>query len=197
MLINAEGILTASWLNADARPIFFLKDRPYLNAGYAVQDQALIPASQTLVGPILQKAQTEICQRAMGVRVPFLWLSCGGRLSKSICDGKYHTFVIRPTSEPIFLVSSKLVMGDVPRFPTEPRLRYGVTIRRMLIRAGEDEHEVPLDHPAMTEGFGVLERREGALHRWMEGTARLPDEFLFGHGPLLMLRIELADNSTP
>ena len=69
----------------------------------------------------------------------------------------------------------------------EDRRRLGVIVQRLTLRYGNYEAPVPLDHPALTEGWWSAERNGAALWRWTNGDALLPID-----RPAMLLMVELA-----
>ena len=64
----------------------------------------------------------------------------------------------------------------------------GVMVERLTIRTGTEVHAVPVDHPALTDGWWDVEPAYPCLKRWTNGDARLD---LLTEG-LVMLEIVLA-----
>src|SRR4051794_27769651 len=50
----------------------------------------------------------------------------------------------------------------------------GVYVERMQLRNRTELHEVPLDNPALQEGWWTVERNGLELRRWTNGDAVLP-----------------------
>lgn len=56
----------------------------------------------------------------------------------------------------------------------EDRRSLGVRIKRLVLRATNEVREIPVDHPALSEGWWDVERDGNALRRWTRGEAVLP-----------------------
>jgi len=56
----------------------------------------------------------------------------------------------------------------------EDRRCLGVYVERITLRSLSEVHEVPLDHPDLSEGWWAVERDGIAMRRWTDGNAALP-----------------------
>jgi Hint domain len=56
----------------------------------------------------------------------------------------------------------------------EDRRCLGVYVERITLRSLSEVHEVPLDHPDLSQGWWAVERDGIAMRRWTDGNAALP-----------------------
>jgi hypothetical protein len=71
----------------------------------------------------------------------------------------------------------------------DDRRRLGVMVGEMTLREGRNVRAIPLDHPALDDGWWAAERNGAALWRWTDGDAALP---LAGGDGAAVLEIGLA-----
>jgi hypothetical protein len=60
----------------------------------------------------------------------------------------------------------------------------GVPVGRIVLRGGGNLEEVPLDHPALRDGWWAVEHDGSSLTRWTDGDALLP--LPDGRGPIVL-----------
>jgi Hint domain len=56
----------------------------------------------------------------------------------------------------------------------------GVNVERIVLRSASELHEVPVDHPRLSQGWHAVERDGVAMRRWTSGDAVLPLPMLGG-----------------
>lgn len=56
----------------------------------------------------------------------------------------------------------------------DDRRRLGVSVTRIVWHDCESRTELPVDHPALREGWWSVERDGARQHRWTDGDALLP-----------------------
>jgi hypothetical protein len=56
----------------------------------------------------------------------------------------------------------------------DDRRRLGVNVERIVLRGASEIQEVPVDHPALSQGWQAVERDRTALRRWTSRDAVLP-----------------------
>lgn len=105
---------------------------------------------------------------------PALRLAAKGRQVKPIYgeDGLY-IFPVPRGAEAVHILSRSATPTE-SRPWLEDRRMLGVRITRLVLRSTGQVRDIPLDHPALTEGWWDIERDGGALRRWTGGDARLP-----------------------
>jgi hypothetical protein len=57
----------------------------------------------------------------------------------------------------------------------DDRRRLGIAVRRIELDYGAVRHVIPLDHPALSDGWWEPETSDDAVFRWTRGEAALPD----------------------
>jgi Hint domain len=114
------------------------------------------------------------------------------------------------TVKPIYS-DGTLVIFNVPRGASEARLlsraqsptearpwlddrrRLGVCVKGMVLRGVDELHEIPVDHPGLTQGWWAVERDGQIMSRWTDGEAVLALPAMRG---TVMLEIHLAGSMT-
>jgi hypothetical protein len=88
-------------------------------------------------------------------------------------DGKY-VFVLPRGHGAIRLQSRSAVPGETTPWVDEWR-RLGVMLRALVLRSASAVTRIPLDHPALQEGWWAPQwHAPTALYRWTNGNAVLP-----------------------
>ncbi len=119
---------------------------------------------------------------------PGVFIAAGERIIKPMTSGAGHyTFLLPAGSRHVRLVSRSATPSDLRPW-VEDRRQLGVMVRRLTLYAGVLVRPIPLDHPALTEGWWAVESDRHGTCRWTNGDAMLPCD---GEGPLI-LDIEVA-----
>jgi hypothetical protein len=71
----------------------------------------------------------------------------------------------------------------------EDRRRLGIRVKRIVLRGTNELREIPIDHPALTEGWWDVDRDGQVMSRWTNGEATVPLPEMDGH---VMLEVHLA-----
>ena len=101
-------------------------------------------------------------------------------------DG-HHIFVVPAGASDIRLGSRANLPSDLTPFNGDGR-RLGVAVSRIVVRSGDDRRDVPLDHPALRDGWHKVERDQDRMWRWTNGSAALP---ISGVADTMMLEVHL------
>jgi hypothetical protein len=105
---------------------------------------------------------------------PELRLSARHRpVRAAFVEGGRHVFVLPGDLAEVRLLSRAAAPADCRPWLDDPRM-LGVSVGRIVIRAGGNVEEVPLDHPALRDGWWAVEGEGGSRMRWTDGDARLP-----------------------
>jgi len=100
-----------------------------------------------------------------------------GRIVRSVVTAPgRHVFALPPGCASVCLHSRAASPADTQPW-LEDRRRLGVCVGRIRVGVGADMHELPVDHPSMTEGWWDAERSSDGLWRWTDGAALLPLPF--------------------
>lgn len=107
-------------------------------------------------------------------------------------DSNLAVFVLPRGVQEISLVS-RAQAPTVARPWLEDRRRLGVCVKRVVLRALNEQRVIPLDHPDLSQGWWAVEHDGQQMSRWTNGDAvlRLPGM----HGAAV-LEIHLADAMT-
>jgi Hint domain len=120
---------------------------------------------------------------------PDLLVLAGGRTIHPLRTGADgYTFLLPPSRDPIRLVSRTTRPCDQQPW-VEDRRRLGVMVARLTLRVGDEVKTIPLDHPALSQGWWDLEHDDATSWRWTDGDAVLP---IHATGPVV-LQVECVD----
>jgi hypothetical protein len=103
-----------------------------------------------------------------------LRLEAGGRVLWPLPgrDGS-QVFAVPPGTDAVRLVS-RAAAPSASRPWLEDRRRLGVSVGRIKARCGTMLAEVPVDHPALRQGWHDVERAGARMWRWTDGNSYLP-----------------------
>jgi hypothetical protein len=189
-IVLAEGLPAESYLDTGNRWMF-------QNAGVAMplhpdlahdmsrrHAESCLPlvCDATRVEPVWRR----LAQRAeqLGLRLPPAGVTIGdpalcllaeGRriLPVSTANGRY-VFVL-PRDQGVVRLMSRCAVPSATTPWTDERRRLGVMVRALVLRVGSAIKPIPLDHPALHEGWWAPERNgPSELYRWTNGSAVLP-----------------------
>lgn len=196
-ILLAEGAPAESYLDTGNRGLFDNASAPLLlhpdfrdgQAQRVGQSCAPFLDRPAEVEPIWQALRTRSVALGLPVAAPVLTtdpgllIRRGDRLTAPVSvAGDRFTFVLPPSADPAYLVSRACAPDTVRPFIADRR-RLGVAVRALSLRTGDDVTEVPLDHPALTDGWWDLEHDAGGAWRWTNGQGRLPR---IGGGPTML-----------
>jgi antigen 43 len=105
------------------------------------------------------------------------------------CDDKLFIFPVPQGAQTIRLVSRSGSPTETRPW-IEDRRQLGVRVKQLVLRSADELREIPLDHPALAEGWWAVERDGTALRRWTIGEAVLPLPTLSGP---TMLEVHIGD----
>jgi hypothetical protein len=87
-------------------------------------------------------------------------------------DGRY-VFVLPPYTDRARIRSRAAAPSELRPW-MDDRRKLGVPICQIVVRDNTGSTEVPVDHPALREGWHDLEQDQCRLWRWTDGDAVLP-----------------------
>jgi hypothetical protein len=125
---------------------------------------------------------------------PALYVLVDGRrlAPSSVVEGR-HVFMLPSVDSTVRLISRNAVRSETAPFVSDDRC-LGVMLSELIWRSGALVVPVPLDHPALDEGWWQPEwHGSAALRRWTNGDAvvPLPGSALTGLGACL-LEVEIV-----
>jgi Hint domain len=189
-IMLAEGLPVESYLDTGNRAFFS-------NAGLALvlhpdfevnahlkcwEEDACAPlaVSPDLVGPIWQRAAerakalgyASVAPESIGDADVHLRAD-GMTLRPAQVDGSRYVFVLPAGASDIRLGSRANLPADLTPYNGDDR-RLGVAVSRIVVQSGDGVRVVPLDHPALTDGWYQVEREQDRVWRWTNGDASLP-----------------------
>jgi hypothetical protein len=104
---------------------------------------------------------------------PQLRLLVGGQaIGPVVLAANRAVFVLPQETSMAQLVSRAAAPADVRPWHDDRR-RLGVSLVRVVCRRGESTTELPVDHPALSDGWHPVERDGCRQWRWTDGCARL------------------------
>jgi hypothetical protein len=103
---------------------------------------------------------------------PLLWTGGRGHRPIGVASGRYR-FATRPCAGAIRLLSRLFVPCDLSPW-IEDRRRLGVSVSRIVWHDRSGSHDMPMDHPSLTDGWWAVEKDGEQLRRWTTGNALLP-----------------------
>jgi autotransporter passenger strand-loop-strand repeat protein len=173
-VLLAEGLPAESYLDGGNRNDFANGGAPMtLHPTFGAPRRA---AGADLAEPIWRR----LAARAGGHVLPAattdaaLRLAAGGRERRAVCvaDGR-HVFVVTPGQQQVRILSRAAAPAALRPWLDDRRL-LGVSVARIVMHSRHGATEMPLDHPALADGWHAPERAGYALWRWTNGSAVLP-----------------------
>ena len=105
---------------------------------------------------------------------PGLCIVAKGRMIRPLhVESGVHIFTLPKGATEVRLVSRAASPADTRPW-LEDRRCLGVYVERILLRGASEMLEIPLDHPALSEGWWTAEQDGTTLRRWTAGDAVLP-----------------------
>ena len=105
---------------------------------------------------------------------PGLCVVAKGRMIRPLhVESGVHIFTLPRGAIEVRLVSRAASPADTRPW-LEDRRCLGVYVERILLRGASEMLEIPLDHPALSEGWWTAEQDGTTLRRWTAGDAVLP-----------------------
>jgi hypothetical protein len=189
-ILLAEGLPAESYLDTGNRAFF-------ANAGLALvlhpefevnanlkcwEEDACAPlaVAPEVVGPVWHR----LADRAatLGYTAPAVettsdadvHLIADGRTVRPLSvDADRYVFMLPAGVADLRLASRACQPLAVVPYHDDPR-QLGVLVSRIQIRNGAAVHDVPLDHPALSDGWHAVEQANGRTWRWTNGEGALP-----------------------
>ena len=201
-LLLAEGLPAESYLDTGNRSMFTNGGQPvtlYPDFGVtqrlvAREKGGCAPLATALeeVRPLWQRLATRAESLGYSPRIPTttddpdLHVDACGRYVRPVAvERDRYIFVLPRGTRTIQLVSRAWVPSDLTPY-VDDRRRLGIYVNRLVFRAGDDYVDLPMDHPALSDGWHAIERAGRAMHRWTDGRASLPVPLDPGTGPVTL-----------
>lgn len=209
-IVLAEGLPAETYLDTGNRAMFdnagqalILHPEFHINTGLRNWEEhacAPLAATQAEIEPTWRRLAARA--EALGFQAPALAttadaaprLIVGGReLAPIEADASRLAFLLPEGAADAILVSRFGSPADTAPYLNDHR-RLGISIHRMVLRAGTEERVIAADDPALTQGWHKAERSvAGGTWRWTEGRAHLP--LGLSEGPAI-LELHLAGAMT-
>ncbi len=157
--------------------------------GFAVGlgPEAVAPSDVNLVGDVNDRLSVrfgEMEYRSNGAATmaskhdttadPALRISTKGKALKALLPRQGLYLCIVPPGTTAITIASRVAVAPDKRVPDGYFGPRGVCVTRIVLRDGDDWHDIPVDHPGLSQGWGPAERDGMALFRWTDGDAVLP-----------------------
>jgi ELWxxDGT repeat protein len=206
-IVLAEGLPSESYLDTGNRSFFGSGGALLLHPDLTGEDgqarreaQSCAPfaADAPRVEPIWQRLATR--STMLGHTLPGapqttddpeLRVMVNERFVQAISSHNGHYMFVLPSTGGAIRLTSRTAVPSEAQPWIDDRRRLGVMVSRLTVRNCDGSVEaIPLDHPALGEGWWDVERQHSAsaLRRWTDGHALLP---LGSTGPIL-LEVELC-----
>jgi hypothetical protein len=105
---------------------------------------------------------------------PDLQVIVEGRRAKPVfSENGLHMFAVPPGTTAVRLVS-RASSPTAAKPWLEDRRSLGLYAQRIVLRSGNEVHEIPLDHPDLQRGWWEVEGDGTMMRRWTDGEAVLP-----------------------
>ncbi len=208
-ILLAEGLPVESYLNTGNRGFFANSDEPLVlhpnptdESDYPTREAgscAPFVWDEASVRPVWQRLADRAA--AIGWPVPQhvttteanLCLLADRRIVKPLFSDSDLVIFDLPRGAPEVRLLSRAQSPTEARPWLEDRRRLGVRVKRIVLRGADNLHEVPVDHPDLTQGWWAVERDGQVMSRWTDGNAVLPLPAMSGN---VMLEIHLAGSFT-
>jgi len=186
-VLLAEGLTVESYLDTGNRALFAngggaMTLHPTFDVPRTWADDAAAPLAtdEARVKPVWERVAAR--SQTLGLPLPVatftddpaVHLQMNGRTIRPVVTEQHRrVFVLPKRTGPIRLLSRS-------GFPTDKRpwaddwRRLGTSVSRIVWHDREGPHDMPVDHPALDEGWWAVEREEHRLWRWTNGDALLP-----------------------
>jgi autotransporter passenger strand-loop-strand repeat protein len=186
-VLFAEGLAAESYLDTGNRMTFAngggaMTLHPDFNAPKTWCDDAAAPLAtdEARVRPVWERLTAR--SRALGLPAPDLkftdepavHLRADGRVLQPMVTEQHRcVFVLPRRTGSLHLVSRSGYPTDKRPWADDCR-RLGIYVSGIIWHDLNGAHGLPVDHPALSEGWWELERDGHTLHRWTNGDALLP-----------------------
>jgi hypothetical protein len=198
-ILLAEGMPAESYLDTGNRGFFVNSAVPVLlhpvlsGEGSELRvagSCAPFHAEESTVRPIWRRLADRAVQMGYGedpcatTTSPELRVSARDRpVRAAYVQGGRHVFVLPGDLAEVRLLSRAAAPADCRPWLDDLRT-LGVPVGRIVLRGGGNLEEVPLDHPALRDGWWAVEHDGSSLTRWTDGDALLP--LPDGRGPIVL-----------
>ena len=205
-VVLAENLAAESYLDTGNRGFFENADVPLVlhpdvargQARREAESCASFAADAATIEPMWRKLVVRAAQLGLlpprelaTTDDPALCVVVDGRRIKPISAGqKRYMFLLARCSGMLRLQSRTVVPNEAAPWVEDHR-RLGVMLRGLTLRSGEQVLPIPLDHPALGDGWWDPEwHTPTTLHRWTNGDAVIPTQVALAEP--FILDIELA-----
>jgi Hint domain len=188
-VLLADGLPAESYLDTGNRDVFSNSDVPTLHPQFAVNYDATRwdtdAAAPLARDPVeIERIWQRLIDRAeaMGygrraiktTTAPDIHVVAAGQTVRPVVDtDNRYVFVLPRGAASAILVSRFGIPADMATFSPDTR-RLGVRVSWIAMQADDEETVIPIDHPALRQGWQAVERSGASLWRWTDGNAQLP-----------------------
>ena len=189
-ILLAEGLPAESYLDTGNRGFFSNADAPRVlypdltNDADAPTREAASCApfvwDEADVRPVWQRLADRATALGQPIRAlttttaPDLRVVAKGRMLQPIqCANGLHVFVLPQGTTEARVVSRAGLPTEARPWLNDSR-RLGVYVMRIVLRTAHEVRDIPLDHPALSQGWWAVEQCGTSFRRWTNGDAALP-----------------------
>jgi hypothetical protein len=184
-ILLAEGLAAESYLDTGNRAAFAAGAATILHPDFAATARRATSCAPFVVDaakvrPIWQRLAARAA--ALGddptlpawTTAPGLHLRADGRrLAPLLIAADRHIFAVPPGTRDLHLVSRAAPPHQLRPW-LDDRRRLGVAVAAIVLERDGLRADLPLDHPALSDGWWGIEAACGRRWRWTDGAARLP-----------------------
>jgi hypothetical protein len=206
-ILLAENLAVESYLDTGNRRMFQNAPGPLLLHPDLTNDQhrreagscAPFAADPARVAPVWQRLAARAVHLGCALPPPpattddpdLHVVAAGRRIRPLGRDGRRYLFMLPRGAATLRLVSRSAIANAFQPW-LDDRRRLGVQVARLTLRSCEAMQAVPVDHPALGDGWWAAEQDAACLCRWTNGEAVVS----LDHGEAAVLEIELAGGMT-
>ena len=189
-IVLAEGLPAETYLDTgnraffdNAGPALMLHPEFHVNAGlrsWETDACAPLATDRTELEPIWRRLADRAAALGLQRETPATTadaaprLLLGGREVGPIEASAHRAVFVLPAGATAATLLSRVGFpADQAPYLNDHR-RLGLSVTRIVLRTGAEEREIPLDHPALSQGWHPIERNGADAWRWTEGRAHLP-----------------------
>ena len=188
-ILLAEGLPTESYLNTGNHGFFANSGAPLVlhpdltdETDYPTREAgscAPFVWDEGSVRPVWQRLAERAA--ALGEPAPTLETTTdpavrivvrGRTLRPLYCENGLHIFALPKGATEVHVVSRAGSPADARPW-LEDRRCLGAQVERIVLRGASEVHEIPVDHPDLSDGWWAVEQDGTAMRRWTNGDAAL------------------------
>ncbi|MGH7153020.1 MAG: Hint domain-containing protein, partial [Acetobacteraceae bacterium] len=189
-VLLAEGLPAESYLDTENRAFFANADGPTILHPNLDPDPGLAAWQDRLCAPLrLRSVEVDLIWHRLASRGerlgyvapavatttdPDLRLLVGERLLWPMAQDHNRCIFVAPSgSSDVRILSRSVVPVELSHHADDWR-RLGVAVKKIVLRRGNEQIDIPPDHPTLAQGWHLAEADEATAWRWTTGDGLLP-----------------------